>query len=372
MNTAARPAGRAALRFRTAASPAVPHAVARLAGGQHLHVDERRGGGLADDLADHLADLMVALVQTASTLPVFLLGLPSGALADILDRRRYFLFTQLWVAARRPAAACVVILLGAMSPAAAAGADVRQRHRPGACAGRCLPPSCPSWCRAPPAAARRWPSTACAMNASRIVGPLIAGALIACAGSAWVFLLNALLSMVAAWRASCAGSATHKPQRAARRALSGRHPGRGAVRAASRRRMRTVLLRISLFFMQSAALLALLPLVARKGLHGGGARHATRCCWRPWASGAIAAALFLPRLRQRLARDRLVRAAPLVHAAAMVVREPSRPTSGSPCRRMLRRRHGLDHGGQHAHRLGPAFACPTGCARAACRSTRWR
>ena len=34
--------------------------------------------------------VMVALVQTASTLPVFLLGLPSGAIADIVDRRRYF------------------------------------------------------------------------------------------------------------------------------------------------------------------------------------------------------------------------------------------------------------------------------------------
>jgi MFS family permease len=34
--------------------------------------------------------VMVALVQTASTLPVFLLGLPSGALADIVDRRRYY------------------------------------------------------------------------------------------------------------------------------------------------------------------------------------------------------------------------------------------------------------------------------------------
>jgi MFS family permease len=43
--------------------------------------------------------VMVALVQTASTLPVFLLGLPSGALADIVDRRRYFAVTQLWVAA---------------------------------------------------------------------------------------------------------------------------------------------------------------------------------------------------------------------------------------------------------------------------------
>ena len=42
--------------------------------------------------------IWVALVQSASTLPVFLLGLPSGALADILDRRRYFAGTQLWVA----------------------------------------------------------------------------------------------------------------------------------------------------------------------------------------------------------------------------------------------------------------------------------
>jgi hypothetical protein len=32
--------------------------------------------------------VMVALVQTAATMPVFLLGLPSGALADIADRRR--------------------------------------------------------------------------------------------------------------------------------------------------------------------------------------------------------------------------------------------------------------------------------------------
>ena len=42
--------------------------------------------------------VMVALVSAASTLPVFLLGLPSGALADIVDRRRWFASTQLWVA----------------------------------------------------------------------------------------------------------------------------------------------------------------------------------------------------------------------------------------------------------------------------------
>src|SRR5258706_3988597 len=42
--------------------------------------------------------VLIALVQTASSLPVFLLGIPSGALADILDRRLYFMWTQFWVA----------------------------------------------------------------------------------------------------------------------------------------------------------------------------------------------------------------------------------------------------------------------------------
>src|SRR5690242_15635569 len=42
---------------------------------------------------------MIALVTTASSMPVFLLGLPSGALADIVDRRKLFMFTQLWIAA---------------------------------------------------------------------------------------------------------------------------------------------------------------------------------------------------------------------------------------------------------------------------------
>ena len=44
---------------------------------------------------------LIALVQTASSMPVFLLGLPSGALADIVDRRRYFMVTQFWIADQR-------------------------------------------------------------------------------------------------------------------------------------------------------------------------------------------------------------------------------------------------------------------------------
>jgi len=74
--------------------------------------------------------VMVALVSAASTLPVFLLGLPSGALADIVDRRRWFASTQLWVAS----VATVLALLslgGGLSAPDAAGADLCQRHRSG-------------------------------------------------------------------------------------------------------------------------------------------------------------------------------------------------------------------------------------------------
>nr|SAY44024.1 Uncharacterised protein [Serratia marcescens] len=40
----------------------------------------------------------VALMQTAATLPVFLLAIPAGVLSDILDRRRFLIFVQILLA----------------------------------------------------------------------------------------------------------------------------------------------------------------------------------------------------------------------------------------------------------------------------------
>jgi MFS family permease len=59
--------------------------------------------------------LMVALVQTATTLPIFLLALPAGALADIVDRRRYLLVVQVWMAA--VAGLLAVLTLGGLTTA---------------------------------------------------------------------------------------------------------------------------------------------------------------------------------------------------------------------------------------------------------------
>jgi len=139
--------------------------------------------------------ILVALVQTASTLPVFLLGLPSGALADILDRKRFFLLTQLWVAVVA-LLLCGVVLAGWMSPhlllamTFANGIGLALRWP----VFSAIVPELVPRSQLPAALALNGVS----MNASRIIGPLVAGALIASLGSAYVFMLNAALAITAA------------------------------------------------------------------------------------------------------------------------------------------------------------------------------
>jgi len=255
--------------------------------------------------------VMVALVQTASTLPVLLLGLPSGALADIVNRRVLLLGTQLWIAFN-----AIVLSLVAWSGALTPALLLLLTFGNGI------------------GLALRWPVYAAlvpevvprsdlpqalglngvAMNLSRMVGPVIAGALLASTGGAGVFALNALLSIVAGvmilrWRVD------PKPTRAL--------PGErfvGAMRVgiqyvSQSPAMRTVLGRIALFFLQSTALLALLPLVARD--LGSGAAGFTALL-SAMGSGAVLAVIYLPRMRVSMSRDRLVRDASLLQAAATI------------------------------------------------------
>ncbi len=251
--------------------------------------------------------VMVALVQTASTLPVFLLGLPSGAMADIVDRRRYFAATQLWVSVN-------ALLLAGLSLAGLLTAPLLLGLT--FVNGVGLAMRWPVFAAIVPQIVPRAELPAAlalngiAMNLSRVVGPVLAGALIAAVSPAAVFVLNALLAagafvIILRWRSTPKTSAL---------------PGErfvGAMRvglnfALQSPRLKVVLLRVFLFFLQSTALMALLPLVARE-LHGGGPATFTvmlSCL----GGGAVIAALYFPRWRERWSRDRFVLVGTVVHA----------------------------------------------------------
>ena len=256
--------------------------------------------------------LWVALVQTAASLPVFLLGIPSGALADILDRKRYFLMTQIWVAGVASLLS-LAIFLGALSPLVllllvfANGIGLAMRWP----VFSAIVPELVSRAQLPAALALNGVS----MNASRIIGPLVAGALIASVGSAWVFLLNAVLSLVAAvvitrWRRE------HKPHPLGRERL-GSAMRIGLQYVAQSSHLKGVLVRISIFFVTSTALVALLPLLARN-LEGGGAGTFTLLL-ASMGSGAIVATWFMPQLRRAMSRDALVLSGAALQSAAMLV-----------------------------------------------------
>jgi len=243
--------------------------------------------------------LWVALVQTASTLPVFLLGLPSGALADILDRRRYFISTQIWVAAIGLMLSAA-IASGAMTPLLLVALTFAN--------GMGLAMRWPVFAALIPDLVPRSQLSAAlalngvAMNISRVAGPVVAGALIAGAGSAWVFLLNVILSV------ACAFAVTRWRYRPAPNPL-GRERFVRAMRVgiqfvAQSASLKATLLRIFIFFFHSTALLALLPLVAL-GLGSGDARTFTYLL-ASMGAGAITAALYLPRMVRLLRPEAMV------------------------------------------------------------------
>ncbi|MEO8023113.1 MFS transporter [Polaromonas sp.] len=257
--------------------------------------------------------IWVALVQSASTLPVFLLGLPSGALADILDRRRYFIITQFWVAAVA-LLLCLTIIMDVMTAPLllaltfANGVGLAMRWPVFAA----IVPELVPRAQLPAALALN----GIAMNASRIIGPLVAGALIASAGSEYVFILNAVLSLIAGfvimrWRRE------HVPSPLGReRLISAMRVGVQFVRQSAR--LRAVLLRVALFFFHSTALLALLPLVAR-GLHNGGAGTFTLLLASMGSGAIFVVAFLLPRLRRTFSRDALVLGGMVLQSVATAV-----------------------------------------------------
>jgi len=241
-------------------------------------------------------------------LPVFLLGVPSGAVADIVDRRRYFASTQAWVS-------LTALLLAALSLAGALTAPLLLALT--FVNGIGLAMRWPVFAAIVPQVVTRdhLPSALAlngiSMNLSRVVGPVVAGGLIALISPAAVFVLNAVLAaaamvLILRWRSVRETSALP-----GERFLGAMRVGIGFTLQSPR--LKVVMLRVVLFFIQASGLVALLPLVARE-MRGGGPATFTvmlSCI----GGGAIVAALYFPRWRARFDRDRFVLVGTLVHAA---------------------------------------------------------
>jgi len=120
--------------------------------------------------------LLIALMQTAASLPVLLLGLLAGATADIFDRRKLLIFWQAWMLGSVGILA-ILTFLGHLSPWALLAFTFLLNI------GSAM--NNPAWQAIVPELVPRPQLPAAlalngvAMNTSRIIGPLVAGAIIA-------------------------------------------------------------------------------------------------------------------------------------------------------------------------------------------------
>jgi len=255
---------------------------------------------------------LVALVEAADSLPVMLLALPAGALADIIDRRRLLIGVQ----------AYLLVVAGALGLLTLAGATTAWLLLGFTFAlgiGTAL--TMPAWSAIVPELVGReeLPSAialnSIAINVSRAIGPSIAGLLVASVGPWLVFMLNALsyigiITVLVRWKRE-----HRKSTLPAERFAS-------AIRVGMRfvlhtRPLQMVLLRGIAFFSFASATWSLFPLIVRNELQRGPETYgALLTCI---GIGAVAGAMGLPKVRARYSRDLVVAVASALYAAAALV-----------------------------------------------------
>ncbi len=242
-----------------------------------------------------LSPLMVSLVQAAATVPVFLVILPAGALADLVDRRKFLLITQSWMVIAS-AALGVLTVFHLVTPwvlliftfLLGLGAVMNDP------AWQAITPETVSARRFAPAVALN----SVGYNVARAIGPALGGIVVEAAGSGISFLLNAIsffgvIVFLFRWKRPVP---EHQSSGRITEALrEGFHYGR------TTHLVRCVLVRTGAFSFGASALLALLPVIAKPyGASGYGILLAS------FGLGALAGGAALPRLRHQLSVDRLV------------------------------------------------------------------
>ena len=252
---------------------------------------------------------LVALVEAADSFPVMLLAMPAGALADIVDRRRLLIAIQVYLL-------IVAGTLGVLTLLELTSVWILLGFTFALGVGAAM--MLPAWGAIVPelVPADQMPAAVAlnsiAINASRAVGPAIAGVLVAAVGPWLVFVLNALsyvgiLAALLSWRRE-----HHKSTLPAERFLTAIRVGMRFVMHT--RGLQVVLIRGSAFFVFAAATWSLFPLIVRQELGRGPEIYGLllTCI----GGGAVAGAVLLPRIRAKMSRDAVVAGASALYALA--------------------------------------------------------
>lgn len=253
--------------------------------------------------------LLIALVQTATTAPVFLLSLPAGVIADLLDRRRVLLWTQGWMLAAAAALAALTFTghsgpttLLALTFALGLGATM----------------NAPAWAATVPLLVPR-PQLPAAValnsvqfNIARAIGPALGGLVISIWNPGVAFACNAasfvgVLCVLYAWKGK-----PQVPDRTEESVWAAMLAGARFVRESAV--LRAVLVRTAVLVICASAIWALLPVVAKHeiGSGSGGYGILLGCL----GAGAVIGAGSFSRLSKAMGPDRIVIGGSILYAAA--------------------------------------------------------
>jgi len=255
---------------------------------------------------------VVTLVQTATTLPIFLFALFAGTLADRVDKRRLLIVVNVALMIVVAALAAIVAtgqmtpsLLVAMTFLIGTGAAFM------APAWQAIVPELVPQTHLQPAIALN----SMGINLSRAIGPAIAGFLITAVGLAAPFAVNAMshvfiIVALLLWRRAPVSAPSLPPEPVFSAMVTGiRHASHNPA-------LRATMMRSLGFFLFASAYWALLPLVARN-VPGGGA-ELYGFLLASIGAGAVMGALLLPKLRGRFDINSLAAGGVVATAAAML------------------------------------------------------
>ncbi len=248
---------------------------------------------------------VIALVQTATNLPIMLLALPAGAWADMFDKRRIMLLAQTGMFAL--SLLLVVLAFAGLLPPAAIIVLTALLAAGVACFNPALSASIGGIVpRAELAAAVAL--NILAFNVARSLGPALGGGIVSLGGAPSAFVANAvsyLMVIVVLWR--------WKPEVAPPKEKRALHAviAEGFRYALGSRQVRTIMLRAFTFTTTGAAAWALMPLVASDVLGRGSAVFGLLL--GALGAGAVVGALTSTWFRVRFSAEAIIRTAGIVY-----------------------------------------------------------